>query len=86
MSLQLYFLVGPGLYRRGTVCVSAKYPLLYLICSFPGHACYSIDEKEIILVVVNQKNSEQVSEHRCNVLEILQKYLKGTKQTYMSKF
>ncbi|XP_028391532.1 syntaxin-18-like [Dendronephthya gigantea] len=28
--------------------------------------------------VVSQKNSEQVTEHRCMVLEILQKYLKAT--------
>lgn len=52
-------------------------------CPFPLIAYYNIDQKLIIFVVVSQKNSEQVTEHRCNVLEILQKYLKGTKHTIM---
>ena len=30
------------------------------------------------ILVVSQKNSEQVTEHRCNVLEVLEKFLKGT--------
>ncbi|CAB4025119.1 Syntaxin-18 [Paramuricea clavata] len=32
--------------------------------------------------VVSQKNSEQVTEHRCNVLEVLEKYLKAACKLY----
>ena len=32
--------------------------------------------------VVSQKNSEQVTEHRCNVLEILERFLKATCKLY----
>ena len=81
---QIYTLL-PGSFvcisQSGSVCVGTKSPftkscpLLMVV--------YNLDQKLTFFVVVSQKNSEQVTEHRCNVLEILQKYLKGTKHAVM---